>query len=373
MANMGTKIQLSTLMNKALNKLQSAKSKLMLEYPYFGSVASTLIFEQNDDIESFQSDGSIFKYNEEFLNDCDIDEIEFMLANASMHYALSHKTRENKRDPNLWQLATDYAVNSMLLKNKLSPPKKINYQSRFDDMYAERIYAVLESETDYSDHEQEIRKNKKTIRENDSKESEFLEQILQKAISKEELPKDLDRFFPKIRKSKIDWREKLHRYLNSYQKEDYHFFPPNKRYIHQGIALPSLGGEFLKLIVAIDTSGSIDERLLGEFFAEFENIMQSFSNYEINLIACDNKIRYKKTFYPAQTIDYKIKGGGATDFRPVFELIEKEIDDAALLIYFTDAQGIFPKHKPYFDTLWVLSQDVKIPFGESIVIEFFEK
>ncbi len=355
-------------MNIPLEKLKKAKTKLMLEHPYFGSIASALEFEQSDDIESFESNGILFKYNDDFLNKCSIEEIEFTLANASMHYALCHQNREQQRESWLWQLATDYAINSMLLKNNLYPPEKINYQSRFEGMYAEEIYAILESEIDEKDYIEQEQKSKKIVHD-ESTDIEFLEQLLQKSLKSDELPKDIERFFPKIYESQINWRDELRKYLDHFRKDDYRFFPPNKRYIHQGIALPSLTSELLKIIVAIDTSGSINEELLGKFFAEFEAIMQSFSNYEIELIACDSKIQYHQTFYPGDTLAYQTKGGGGTDFRPVFEFVEKEIDNPSLLIYFTDANGRFPKIEPSFDTLWVLSEKSEVPFGEILFIK----
>lgn len=348
-------------------KLQKARTKLMLEHPYFGSVASALELQPDDDIEAFESDGTRLRYNDTFLEECSVDEIEFALANAAMHYALSHQDRSGKREGWLWQLATDYAVNSMLMKNDLHPPDRINYQSRFDGMYAEEIYAILESEIDEKEYVEEEQKSEKIVHD-EEEDAEFLEQLLQKAIAQDELPKDLDRFFPQIRESRVDWRSALYQYVQRHAKEDYRFFPPNKRYIHQGFALPSLQSELLKVIVAIDTSGSIDEDLLAQFFAEFEAIMQSFSNYEIDLIACDSKIQYHQTFYPGDPLLYQTKGGGGTDFRPVFHLILEQIDNPTLLLYFTDAEGRFPEIEPDFDTLWVLPHEEEVPFGEKLIM-----
>ena len=349
-------------------KLQKAKAKLMLEHPYFGSICGALRFEQDDDIEAFQSNGTTFTYNDDFLASCSVEEVEFCFANAAMHYALQHQNRALNRQGWLWQLASDYAINAMLMKNNLYPPDRINYQSRFDGMYAEEIYAILENEIDDKEYTEEKQKNEKVVQA-DSEDIEFLEQLLQKAIAQDELPKDLNRFFPKIIQSKINWRDALYQYVHRHAKEDYRFFPPNKRYIHQGFALPSLQSELLKIIVAIDTSGSIDETLLAQFFGEFEAIMQSFSNYEIDLIACDSKIQYYQRFYPGDFLAYQTKGGGGTDFRPVFAFIEEKIDNPTLLLYFTDAQGIYPKTEPNYDILWVLSNEAEVPFGEALLIE----
>ncbi len=148
-------------MNKVEEKITKAKSKLMLEHPYFGSIASTLHFTQNDDIESFESNGNTFTYNDTFLDECSIEEVEFSLANAAMHYALSHQSRVNDRQEWLWQLSTDHAINAMLVKNNLFAPDRINYQSRFDGMYAEEIYAILESELSDKDYVQEEQQSQK--------------------------------------------------------------------------------------------------------------------------------------------------------------------------------------------------------------------
>jgi predicted metal-dependent peptidase len=353
---------------KALEqKLEKAKAKLMLEHPYFGSIASALAFTPDDNIEAFESNGTRFAYNDDFLDTCSVEEVEFALANAAMHYALAHQNRLGKREGWLWQLATDYAINAMLMKNNLHPPDRINYQPRFEGMYAEEIYAILENEIDEKEYLQERQKHEKIITD-EQEDAEFLEQLLQKAIAQDELPKDLDRFFPQIAESKIAWRDALYQYVHRHAKEDYRFFPPNRRYIHQGFALPSLQSERLQIVVAIDTSGSIDEALLAQFFAEFEAIMQSFANYEIALIACDSKIQYHKTFYPGDILEYRTKGGGGTDFRPVFDYIDKEIPNPSLLIYFTDAQGRFPKTEPLFDILWALPEDAEVPFGEKLIL-----
>ncbi len=351
-------------------KLEKAKAKLMLEHPYFGSIASALEIKTNDNIESFSSDGNRFEYNDEYLADLNVQEIEFALANSAMHYALSHKNRINQRNDWLWQLATDYSINSMLVKNDMFPPERINLQSRFDDMYAEEIYAILEDEIDekeYTEQEEKFQQSKKEQVSPDDKESideEFLNQINQKIKEQGELPKDFKRHFPELFMDTIDWRAELHRYLNVHAKEDYQFFPPNKKYIHQGFALPSLKSELLKIVVAIDTSGSIDTDLLATFFSHFQSIMESFRSYEIDLIECDAKIQEHRVFYPGDMIEYKAIGGGGTDFRPLFEYVDREIPDAKIVIYFTDGFGTFPQFRPIHDTLWVMPEEIEVPFGE---------
>ncbi len=355
-------------------KLEIAKAKLMLEHPYFGSIASSLKITTNEKIESFQSDGEKFEYNNEYLANLNVDELEFALANSAMHFALSHKERTSQREQWLWQLATDYTINSMLVKNNLFPPERINLDKRFDGLYAEEVYAILESEIDEKDYQEseenrkEGKKEQVTPSEKENKDEDFLNQIHQKMKNQGELPKELKRVFPELFTDAIDWRTQLYRYLNIHAKEDYKFFPPNKKYIHQGIALPSLNSELLKIVVAIDTSGSIDTKLLASFFAHFQSICDSFNSYQIDLISCDAKIQEHRVFYPGDRIEYKTVGGGGTDFRPVFEYVDRYIFDANILIYFTDGLGTFPKTTPSYDTLWVMMAKNNVPFGEVLEI-----
>jgi predicted metal-dependent peptidase len=121
--------------------------------------------------------------------------------------------------------------------------------------------------------------------------------------------------------------------------------------------------------VAVDTSGSVDEALLGTFLGEVNSMMQQYPNYEIDLITADVKIQSHKTFLPGELLDYEVSGGGGTDFRPVFEYIDQHIDYPTLLLYFTDGQGTFPQYEPSYDLLWIMPEAVDVPFGEVVVLE----
>ena len=106
--------------------------------------------------------------------------------------------------------------------------------------------------------------------------------------------------------------------------------------------------------------------LLNEFLTEVNFVMTLVQNYQIELIVCDEKIQSHKTFYSGDTLEIDVKGGGATDFRPVFDFINENFDDVKLLLYFTDLDGTFPKQTPYYEVKWVSSNKEEIPFGTLI-------
>jgi predicted metal-dependent peptidase len=197
---------------------------------------------------------------------------------------------------------------------------------------------------------------------------EHFEQIFQKLKRQGNLPKDMHLVVPEYFSHKVDWREFLYGYIASHAKTTYRFNPPNTKYLYRGIYLPSLSSDLLRIIVAIDTSGSVDETLLGTFLGEVSSIMQQYPNYEIDLITADAKIQSHQTFLPGEMLDYEVSGGGGTDFRAVFEYIDTHIDYPTILLYFTDGQGTFPQGEPHYDLLWVMPEMLDIPFGEVVVL-----
>ena len=374
-------------MSKALTLLKQAKSKLLLNYPFFGSLATTLKFDQNDDIQAFLSDGDVLEYNDEYIEDLDSDELEFVLSNAAMHQVLKHQKRSNGRYKWLWQLSLDYSINSMLVQNGLEAPLGVSYDQRFDNLYAEEIYEILKdeiknedydddqsNETGYNEQNKSTKKQQnqpKQDKTDEKIESEFIEQLINDAIekAKEKLPDGIDRLIDQKYLGKIDWRELLRDYINSFYKDDYTIMPPSKKLLYAGIYLPSSSSSKLKIAIAIDSSGSIDNELLELFLSEVELILESFDNFEIEFIVCDYKIRSHKTYYKGDALDYELKGGAQTSFKPVFEHLENKDDEYDVLLYFTDLEGEFPQTTPQIKTLWVTQSDITPEFGEVIIID----
>jgi len=393
------------------DKLSKAKAKLMLAHPYFGTVASSLTLERNDEILTFTSDGVKMSYNAEYLDKLSLAEVEFVMANGAMHSVLGHHERVSNRTKWLWQTATDYVVNAMLVKNGMHLPQYAYFEEKFEGMYVEEVYEMLRAEmmdnTDHSmeqeteqitesdetgvenlhmqaDHTPDI--NAKETKEEahaDDKEEELstenkerneemkeqLEQIFQKLKRQGNLPKDLHFVIPEYFSHKVDWREFLYGHIATHAKTSYTFTPPNMKFLYRGIYLPSMSSDLLRVVVAIDTSGSVDEVLLGMFLGEVSSMMQQYPHYEIDLITADAKVQSHKTFLPGEPLDYDISGGGGTDFRPVFEYIDQQIDYPSLLLYFTDGQGTFPKLEPSYDVLWIMPEVLDVPFGEVVILE----
>jgi len=366
--------------------LVKAKSQLTIRHPYFGMLASRLKHEPSEELSSYASNGVRFVYNPAFMQACNIDEVMFILTNSVMHHVLSHQQRRLNRRGSLWQLATDYAINNLLQNSGLHIPQGANYNEEYKGMYAEEIYKILKEEhfcgiSDAFDDENEALlsddsgsfSNLENIEDDLDPENEsnweYASSVAKEVANrKSAMPSGMDRLAEKVKSNDVDWRFELYNAVNRHMRNNYAFMPPNKKHIYRGFALPSLTSDTLSLCVAIDTSGSIDDALLGAFMEEFKNIMQNFPAIKIELIVADAKVHAHYTFQGGEKIDFPLKGGGGTDYRPVFDYIEAKLPMNTMLLYFTDGDGWFPKYPPNYEVLWALSRKAKVPFGRPLVI-----
>ena len=132
------------------------------------------------------------------------------------------------------------------------------------------------------------------------------------------------------------------------------------------------------LIVAVgDNSGSIGDKQANVFGSEMSGIVKDLNPMQFIVLWCDAAITRTDIVDDPQDLhglfaDWKktgVGGGGGTDFRPVFEWIEKEGSTPDMLVYFTDGQGTFPSQAPDYPVIWASIYDTKYPFGEVVNVE----
>ena len=124
-------------------------------------------------------------------------------------------------------------------------------------------------------------------------------------------------------------------------------------------------------VIAIDTSGSVNSELVQKFLQKTYNILEQqesfFSKINLHIIQCDAEIQEDRRITCQEEFDeylkrMTIKGLGGTDFRPVFQYVDKliaakEFTRLKGLLYFTDGCGTFPTKKPDYNTAFVFIQD----------------
>lgn len=136
----------------------------------------------------------------------------------------------------------------------------------------------------------------------------------------------------------------------------------------------TIDNKVLKIVVAIDTSGSVDDHMIAQIFNEIFAILAK-RKHDITVIECDAEIQ---NVYKARTpadIQKKLSGRGGTCFSPVVDYINQDkLFRDALLIYFTDGYGEreIPRPRTYRN-LWVVLDDarhlsLKEPYGTVLTL-----
>jgi predicted metal-dependent peptidase len=154
-----------------------------------------------------------------------------------------------------------------------------------------------------------------------------------------------------IKEPVLDWKSYLRRFSSQSSKvitkKSRH--KPNKRFEDN----PALKIKPRKnTLVAIDTSGSVSDKELIEFFNEIYHIYKSGT--DVTVIECDAQIQQVYE-YKGKLEDLKVAGRGGTSFEPVFEYLLKYKNKYNNLIYLTDGECTAPETKILKPVLWVHS------------------
>jgi predicted metal-dependent peptidase len=187
---------------------------------------------------------------------------------------------------------------------------------------------------------------------------EMIIQAKERTSSKDfgHVPSDIQRLVSQImekRNPQINWKRALQLFSTSSRRTRiYHSQKRiSKRYgTRPGIKIK----RYQKLIVAIDTSGSLQESHFSLFFSEIHNIWKQGA--EIEIIECDAEVQ-RVYSYQGKRPEF-LKGGGGTNFDPVFKYIRqnrfKQFDGC---IYLTDGYAPEPKVIPPCKVFWLLTPD----------------
>jgi predicted metal-dependent peptidase len=189
----------------------------------------------------------------------------------------------------------------------------------------------------------------------------------QQAMQAGKLGGTLARMIEHLLQPQLPWRMLLARYMTAMARDDFSYTRPSRR--EGDFILPSLRSAQVDVVVAVDTSGSVRPAEIDEFIAEI-NALKGQMRARVMLLACDSQIARGCPWVYEPWEEFRmpddIKGGGGTDFQPVFDWIGGQGLNPELLVYFTDAEGSFPKQEPPFPVIWLVKGRLPVPWGQRI-------
>lgn len=170
-----------------------------------------------------------------------------------------------------------------------------------------------------------------------------------------------------IKKSKFNWRAYIRRFAGNSTKS---YIKGTRRKENKRIpGQPTVKVKFTqKLLIAVDTSGSVSTNELKEFLNEMTYLTKL--GHEIDVIECDTNAHDVFKFNPRS--DFSVYGRGGTSFQPPIDYYNEHMKQYSCLIYCTDGECC-PPQNAHGNILWVLSQQSNmnndLP-GQVIKIEF---
>lgn len=379
------------------DKIQKAKIQLILTQPFFATLLLSLPIVEDSTIKKAATDGSSIKYNPEYINGLQTEEVKGLLCSGIMKIANFHHLRRNGRDQTAWNKASDYAVNALVKNSGLSLPADSLISDEYKDLAAEQIFKLIpipppqdkpgkgqqndtgEPQPGNSDSgPMEVQDApQKTEGEKQEQEAKIKQkmaqavQIAKRASGSQGLPGELLRMVEDILQPKINWKETLARFVMETSRNDYSFKKPNPRFIQSGFYLPSLYNEEPgNIIFIVDTSASIDDDLFKEIGTEVKDAASTLQA-GLKVIYVDSKVQGVQDIEPDEDIKLEAVGGGSTKFSPGFNYIDENGLTPKAVIYLTDGESHdFPEQEPDYPTLWIKygHYNFKPPFGETIAV-----
>jgi len=328
------------------------------------------------------------------------------LLHVLLHCIFFHQFQTQKLDEEAWNLATDVAVESVIQDMKLRDAALEEDQDRerklkvmredVGALTAEKLYRYFRLNPPTQSEREELYKLFRRDSHELWKPSEelFITQELWKKIS-ERVKADLKSFtkgkagaetleknLEEATRDRYDYGEILRRFTVT--GEDLMVNDDEFDYVYYTYGLSTYGNMPLvepleykeihkvkEFVIAIDTSASCRGSVVRAFLNKTYSILKGTENFfhkvNVHIIQCDQEVQSDTKITNDDEFETfmkygKLKGFGATDFRPVFTYVEElkrqgEFENLKGLIYFTDGYGIYPEKNPGYDVIFAFLEE----------------
>lgn len=334
-------------------------------------------------------------------------EVARTLLHVLLHCIFFHHFQYDKLDPQSWDMASDIAVESVIQDMKLSGVSLEEDQDRerklrilredAGALTAEKLYRYFRLNPMTSSEHEELTKLFRRDSHESWKAAEelILTQEQWKKIS-ERVKADLKSFtkgragaesleknLEEATRDRYDYGEILRRFtvtgedltVNDDEFDYVYYIYGLRTYGNLPLVEPLEYKEIHKVkefVIAIDTSASCRGSVVRAFLNKTYSILKGTENFfhkvNVHIIQCDQEVQSDTKITNEDDFETfmkygKLKGFGATDFRPVFTYVEQlkqqgEFENLKGLIYFTDGYGIYPEKNPGYDVIFAfLNED----------------
>ena len=403
------------MLTKIEEKLTVARVGLILRHAFFGNMASRMkLIDATDWCSTAATDGRNFFYNSEFVEKLSTKNLEFLFAHEILHCAFDHFERCGSRNRKLANLAQDYAVNQILVDDKIGSVitlVNICQDDKYRGMAWEEIYdQLMENAKEISmedlidmlgeqldEHINGDSGNGNGNGDGNSKEGngnaskfggltkeeiqQLKDEIKQAMIQSASAagvgstPAAIQRMIKDLTEPKINWRDFIQMQIQSIVRSNYSFSRPSRKGYASGAVLPGLVPEdTIDIAIAIDMSGSISDMDAATFLGEINGIVSQYTDFAIDIWCFDTDVYNHARITQDNIYDlenYEVKGGGGTSIQCNYDWMQEVGIQPKKLFFFTDLCVSEYGDEDYCDVVWLVKDNPSsiAPHGETVHYE----
>lgn len=394
--------------------IRLAHDGILINMRFLDVALAKLRLEEKEQMGAFAYDGSTLFYDPAVLLARYRKEPHFMVRlylHTLLHCIFYHGFQTDKLERELWDLATDIAVENTILEIDLHLAGmqsdavlrgRLNIlRKQAGGLTAEKLYRHFRIEPPsskalkewrelchYDEHLYWDRKEELVLSQEEwRKVSERVKADLKSFSKDKNNAQSMEENLKEATRERYDYSDFLRRFMTMGEtiqvnddEFDYIYYTYGlSRYGNMPLVEPLEYKEANRIkdfVIALDTSASCRGEVVQAFLNKTYQIMQQKENFfrkiNVHIIQCDHEVQSDTKITCKEEFDAfmqsgKLRGFGSTDFRPVFQYVEAlqqagEFEDLKGLLYFTDGYGVYPERMPDYDTAFVfLREDGEAP------------
>ena len=335
-------------------------------------------------VNTMATDSKTLFWNPDYVAKLSPDQLDGLLAHEMLHVARGHHLRKGDRDHERWNIACDAAIDWDLKDAGFDVPDSFTKSPQWDwarGLSAEVIYARLPTQQQQPSPGSEGEGDGEGEGEGEGEsqgpgtpragevlpapgnlaQAEMEHQItVRQAILAQQAweargrgttPAWLKAMMDDLTKPRVDWRQVLRQFLAACTPHDRSYARPNRRYRSLGMIMPGDVRDGLPTgVVLLDTSGSMGG-WLKQLLTETAVIINDVPRDDVHVMQCDAAVADITTYAPGDQLVLKVAGGGGSDFRPAFAMVEEMGIDPQWMVVISDMMIDWPEDAPPYPVL----------------------
>ena len=369
----------------AAGRLKGIQLRIRGDHPFFGTLSLFANFVVSDVVKTAATDGRTIWLNPVFIGRLGREALCGLVIHELLHVALQHCGRRLNRDPRLWNIAADVVVNGMIRRDtNYSLPAGGVEIPKLGHLSVEEVYEQVSHgrhklpeiellDLAFDDACADDGSGAMILNKAEDLRRYWSSAIQQAAAVASRMSHGFgkaglgsSREYEQVLNTPLDWKSLLWEFMVS---TPYDFAGFDRRFLHQKIYLEEAVGEFVQILICIDTSASVGNRELGMFMTEIQSILDVYPQVQAKIFFADATLVGPFPFSVGSSIP-QLVGGGGTSFVPFFDWVQQQLlhDQQPICIYFTDGLGDFPSNEPDASVLWIVTSgglaSTGFPFGK---------